>query len=152
MAIVNRDLDSSQQTAVLNCAIYSSLSAGASAGVVTPGVQTGKTYVLANIGSPAQLVAAAAGAYGVSGSLATSLWIYRFAGGFTSIAVGQTLAVQGYGTSGLQGISCFAGSTFLLQNGDQVALYAQGANAACDSITVSLVVKALQDIKTSFGV
>lgn len=151
MAIVNRDLDSSQQQNVLSRTIDRSLSAGASANIVTPGVQTGITYVVANVPYPSQLSAGAVGSYGVSGSLVLSLWLYRFAGGFTSIVLGQTLAVTAYGTSGMQGLSIIGGSSYLLQQGDQLAVYAQGSGAAADQATVSVVIKALQDIRSSFG-
>lgn len=153
MAIVNRDLDPSQQSIVVEQTVYGGVAVSASLGLFTPGVATGRTYVIAEVPGPMQLVAAQAAAFGVSGSPAHSLWVYRFSGGFTSLgAIGQTLAVQGYGTSGAQAFSLFAGTSILLQAGDLIALYTQGSNAAVDSVTVSLVLKATQDIKTSFGV
>jgi hypothetical protein len=151
MAIVNRDLDSSQQRETYQCYVSGSAS-GISAGIVNPGVATGLTFPLCNIGFPAQLVAADCAAYGLSGTPVHSLWIYRFAGGFTSIAVGQTLTITAFGTSGVLGFSLFAATTFPLQSGDQLVLYTQGSNTAVANTTVTLVVKALQDIKTNFGV
>lgn len=151
MPIVNRDLDASQAretyTTVLN-ATASSISAG----ILNPVVGTGATFVVANIGFPCSLVAAAEAAYTLSGTPVHSLWIYRFAGGFTSIAIGQTMSVTAFSTSGMQGFSLFGAVTYPLLSGDQLVLYAQGANTACLTTTVTTVVKALQDIKTNFGV
>lgn len=151
MAIVNRDLAPSQQCQEYQMRVAATASA-VSAGIANPVVATGNTYVLCNIPYPSQLVSANLGAYGLSGSPVHSLWIYRFAGGFTSIAVGQTITVTGFGTSGVIGMSLFAAQTFLLQAGDQLALYTQGANTAVDSVVVTCVIKALQDIKSEFGV
>ncbi len=149
MAIVNRDKDASEQITVFERVLASSAS-GISALLVNPSVNTGLTFVLMSVPGPAQLSAASVSAYGVSGSPVVSLWLYRFAGGFTSIAVGQSLAVTAYGTSGAQGMSLF-GASWVLQAGDQLALYTQGSGAACEQICASVAIKALQDIRSSFG-
>lgn len=152
MAIVNRDLDPSQQRNVYQAVLTGPTYSGISAGLVAPGLGTGLTFPLCNISNQSQLIAADASSFGVSGSPVHSLWIYRFAGGFTSIAIGQTLAVTAYGTSGVQGWSLFAASSFQLQSGDQLVLYTQGSGSATAVTTVTLVVKQLQDIVTNFGV
>lgn len=152
MALLNRDKDQSEQREVYNCNLNSVVSAiAASAGLVNIGVGTGLTFPLCTIPFPAQLMAVEEAAWGLSGAPVHSWWIYRFAGGFTSIAVGQTWTVTAYGTSGAWGQSLF-GASWLLQTGDQVVLYTQGANTAVASSQHTVVVKALQDIKTDFGV
>lgn len=150
MALVNRDKDVTEQINVWN-KIVDATPSSISAGISNPGVATGNTYVLMTVPYPAQLMAAGSASYGTSGSPVHSLWIYRFAGGFTSIAVGQTLAVTAFGTSGYQGFSIFAGVSYPLQAGDQLVLYTQASNAAVAVTSVGLAVKALQDIKSYFG-
>lgn len=150
MAIVNRDLDPSQQRWTFQQMINSTAS-GISVGFMNPGIATGFTYVICNIPCSSQLVAADESVYGLSGAPVHSLWIYRFAGGFTAIAIGQSQAATAFGTSGIQGFSLF-GASWLLQAGDQLVLYTQGANTAVAAATVTCVVKALQDIRTDFGV
>lgn len=152
MAICNRDLSSPQQRESYVASLTGTASA-VSAGVMNPVVGTGVTFPLALIPSQSQLVAAGIAAWGASGSPVHSLWLYRFAGGFTSIAIGQTLAVQSYGTSGYQGFSILpAAVTYQLQAGDEIVLYAQGSASAVASAQVTLVVQNLQDIVSDFGV
>lgn len=150
MAIINRDLDPTQQRDVYTTNV-SITASGVSAGIANPVLATGITYPLMTVPYPAQLVAAEEAAWGASGTPVHSLWIYRFAGGFTSIAVGQTLTVTAFGTSGALGYSLF-GASWLLQTGDQIALYTQGSASAVASTTITVVIKALQDYKTEFGV
>lgn len=150
MALVNRDKDSSEQISVWSRIIESSAS-GISATLVNPSVNTGLTFVVMNVACPSQVSAASVAGYGLSGTPVVSLWVYRFAGGFTSFAVGQTLTVTAYGTSGAQSVSLF-GASNLLQTGDQLALYTQGSGAAMASVSVTVALKALQDIRSSFGV
>lgn len=150
MAICNRDLDPSQQRETFT-AVLDRTPSGVSAGILNPGLATGQTYRVCTIPYPSTLVAAQNAVWGLSGTPVHSLWIYRFAGGFTSIAVGQTMAPTAFGTSGSLGFSLFAASYGLLA-GDQLVLYTQGANSAVAESTVTCVVKALQDIKTHFGV
>lgn len=162
MAIVNRDKDGSEQRLIYENSFYSDPS-GISAGILNPGVPTGKTYPICTIPYPSTLDAANVAAWGISGTPVYSLWIYRFAGGFTSIVCGQTLTMTAFGTSGSlsgNGVSGALGfsliaanaSTFPLIAGDQVALYTQGANSAFATVTVSLVIRATQDIRSNFGV
>lgn len=151
MAIVNRDLDPSQQRQTYQ-ALLDRTPSSISAGIANPGLSTGNTFLVCNIPFPSQLMAASEACYGTSGSPVHSLWIYRFAAGFTSIAIGQTMAITAFGTSGIQGFSLFAATTFQLLAGDQLVLYTQASNAAVANAMVTVVVKALQDIKTDFGV
>lgn len=153
MALVNRDKDTTEQREVYTGTVWVSPS-GVSAGIANPGVATGLTFPIATIPYPAQLIAAEDVSTGLSGTPVHSLWIYRFivGTGFTTIPVGQTLTVSALGTSGPSGYSLFAAVTFPLLAGDVVFMYTQGSNAATASTTVTLVVKALQDIKSHFGV
>lgn len=144
MAIVNRDLDSSQQVVNLN---YSSPIG------FTAGVGVGLTQAIAVIPAPMQLVGAGVAALGLSGAMNLSLWINRFVAGtgFTAINVGASLVAHAYGTSGGQTFNVGAGVTWSLQAGDVICLCGAGANTAIQSANVTLALKALQDIKSSFG-
>lgn len=144
MAIVNRDLDSSQQVVNLN---YSSPVG------FTAGIGIGLTQAIAVIPCPAQLVGAGVASMGLSGAMNLSLWINRFilGSGFTSINVGASLVAQAFGTSGGQTFNVGAGVTWTLQAGDVINLCGAGANTAIQSCNVTLAIKALQDIKSSFG-
>lgn len=140
MAIVNRDLDVTQARDVFSAAVA---------------VVTGQTYPLAIVPYGGQLQAAEITAVGLSGAPNFSLWLQRFVvgSGVTSIAVGNSLAVTTFGTSGALGMSILgAASTFLLQSGDVLSLSVAGANTAATLVTVGLVVKCLQDVKTEYSV
>lgn len=144
MAIVNRDLDSSQQ--VVN--FTSSFPVG-----FVGGGPCGLTNGVAVMPSPGQLVGAGLVCQGLSGAPNMSLWLNRFivGTGFTAIPIGASLVAQALGTSGGQTFNVGAGVTWTLQAGDAIVLVANGANTAIQSATVTLSVKALQDIKTQFG-
>ncbi len=152
MAIVNRDLDVSQQRTIFTTRLATTPS-GVSAGVANPGVLTGNTFPLFTATAPGQLIAAAAACWGISGAPNHSLWLYRFAGGFTSIQIGNSIAPTAFGTSGVVSHSLMPASTsFGLLAGDQVVLSTAGANTAFAEVMMTCVVKNLQDIKTDFGV
>ncbi len=151
MALVNRDKSPGEQVGDFPVTLSGTASA-VSAGLINPGLSTANTFVLFTVPYPAQLLQAGVAYFGSSGSPSHSLWVYRFAGGFTSIQVGASLAAQNFGTSGYQGFSILPASTsFPLQVGDVVALYCLGSNAAVASATVTLCIQALQDIKTHFA-
>lgn len=139
MAIVNRDLDGTQQVETL-------------VGQVS-GTVSGNTYCMATIPYPAQVIAASECAMGLSGAPNHSLWIQRFiaGSGVTSIAIGASMAAVAFGTSGGQSFTLISAFTNLLQTGDLVLLSVDGANTAAKHVSVTLVVQALQDIKTSFN-
>lgn len=151
MAIVNRDLDTTQQRESY-CASLVSSPSGISAGIQNPGVATGLTFPLCNIPYPASLVSVAESVYGLSGTPTHSLWIYRFAGGFTSIQVGASLNPTAFGTSGVLSHSLYAASTFPLLAGDQIVVATLGTNAAVARADFTVVIRCLQDYKTYFGV
>ncbi len=143
MAIVNRDLDYTEQRHVVSVALANT--------------STGVTYPVMVVPFPSKIVACYEGALGLSGSPVHSLWLQRFVvgAGLTSIVLGSTIPVAAIGTSGtaLQGFTVLAsGVTYPLQAGDTIALYTQGANAGTVETTVTVVIQALQDIRTAFGV
>lgn len=150
MPIINRDLDTSQQKECY-VANLDRTPSGISAGILNPGLATAQTFVVCNVPFPATLVSIEESVYGLSGTPTHSFWIYRFAGGFTSIQVGASFNVTAFGTSGSLAHSLYAAATFPLLAGDQIALYCLGTNAAVASAQVSVVVKALQDYKTYWG-
>lgn len=151
MPIINRDLDASQQKESWNVVLNGTPS-GISAGILNPGLATANTFVVCNIPYPATLVNIAEAVYGLSGTPTHSFWIYRFAGGFTSMQVGASYNVTAFGTSGVLSHSLYGGASWPLLAGDQIALYCLGSGAAVANAEVTVVVKALQDYKTYFGV
>lgn len=143
MGITNRSLDVSEKNR--NVAANYGLTA------------TSLVLNVAMISYPCTLQAARVAAKGISGSPTLLLKVDRFivGAGSTVIAGGATsLAVQAVGTSGIQSVVLAAsGSSFLsLQQGDVVTATTAGANSAVDNLSVSLVIQAIQDIKSSFGV
>lgn len=142
MAITNRDKDSSEQK------VEFTANFGA--------VPTGTTLQLAIVPFPAELKAVRAAANGLSGSPAVAIQVLRFitGAGMTSISGGATtLTLQAVGTSGVQSaVLATAGSSLLqLQAGDIILASHSGANTNVLGVSYSLVLQALQDIKTHFG-
>lgn len=148
MAIVNRDLDASQQREVYQCMVGQ----GASSLIAT-----GTTAAIALVPFAAQLVAAQCVGFGVSGAPTVTFDITRQnSGGVTTItgivsaltlsAAGVTPVVQS------QGFTISSGSSLVsLQANDIVHMRTGASNTAMVAATVTLVVKALQDIKTHFS-
>lgn len=151
MALVNRDKDGTEQVAIF-AAVLNSTPSGVSAGILNPGLSTGTTFRICTIPYPSKLIAAETAVWGLSGAPTHNLWIYRFAGGFTSMLVGATLAPTAFGTSGALGFSIIGGVSWPLLAGDQIVLYTTGSNTAVAEANVSVAIQALQDIKTSWGV
>ena len=146
MAIVNRDLDPSEQIHTLDSSAV--LAVAASAGV---------DYPIAIVPYPSTLKAVSVAAFGLSGSPFVQLAISRnAAAGATIIVTGvaASLAIQSAGTSGPQAmVLATAGSTLLaLQSGDVLMLRQlfSGGNVA-SIVAVTAVVQATQDIKKSLG-
>lgn len=143
MALINRDKDVSEQRNVFT---------GTAVNTVVGG-----TYPIWTAPYPCTLDAASQIAFGLSGAPNHSLWLYRFVvgAGLTQVAVlGQSMASAAYGTSGAQTFTIVSGSgtSYPLQAGDALFLISAAANTGAQLVQVELVVKALQDIKTSFGV
>lgn len=148
MAIVNRDLDISEQTRVLSAVVSTSVGASAAS-----------NFFVAQLPYPATLKGVAVAANSVSGTPQVSVSIQRFtAAGATVIAyAGSTLAVVAHGTSvAYQTVTmATAGSTLLnLQAGDVVILKQEfsGGNVAISNAVVTVSVTALQDVKKFFDI
>lgn len=140
MAVANRDLDASEQKHALQ----------ATTGLIV----TGQTYPLFIVPYNSTFKAAQFAAIGVSGAPNYSLWIQRFivGTGITSIAVGASVVATTYGTSGSQGFTLVGGATFPLYTGDVISLSVAAANTASIATQVTIVIQALQDVKTLLGV
>lgn len=143
MAIINRDLDSSEQLRVV----------GGNLSLVA--ANTSRDVAIVPFAGTLKAIAASARA--LSGAPIVFVDVKRWSGaGVTTIAgVGLTLAITAHGIStAYQSFPlAAAGSTLLnLQAGDVLVLRAANvANTGADDVLVSAVVKAAQDIKQSFG-
>lgn len=141
MAVVNRDLDASEQKLVLNAPI----------GLLG----TAATFALALVPYPATLKAVQVAANGLSGSPFWNIEVHRFiaGSGFTAISPGGTLTVAAMGTSGVQGVSLVASGSSLLNliTNDVIAVRTGAANTAVLNGVVSVAVQALQDVKAVYG-
>jgi hypothetical protein len=146
MPIINREKDSSEQRELLEFNIQ--------------GTVTGGTYPVA-VPYAALAVGGFQAAIGLSGAPVHVFNISRFVAGSgtTLIALGGTITVSAFGTSGGQafmfGTSGGVGSTMgagvtLLAN-DLIIMTTSGSNAAVAQCSLSIVVKCLQDYKTHFG-
>lgn len=141
MAIVNRDLETSEQRHVLSASV--------------DGAATGVTYALGIVPFQSKLISAMIVAKGLSGAPVGTLWNHRFipGTGFTSIVMGTSVLIPAFGVSG--GITfgvLAAGVTNPLQSGDVLTLATGVANTGAERYVVTYVIQALQDIRSAFGV
>lgn len=150
MAIINRTLDATEQRKTMT------LNVNGSSGIV---LITGSTYIAGIVPWPCTLDAGQLVAFGVSGAPTVALHVQRFipGTGFTTyvIATGTSNLVPAFGTSGV-GISAMilpaSGSTLLnLLANDVLGITFAGANSAAIFLSVSLVLKPIQDSKVNFG-
>lgn len=149
MAIVNRDLDVTQQIVTYQEGNLST----------TVGASATNSYLIAQAPYPCTLRSVNFSANAISGAPVISVSIKRFtAGGVTTIPyVGSTLAVTAFGLSAAyQSVSLAAsGSTLLmLQTGDGVLLVQEfsGGNVATSSAVASVSLQATQDYTEHFGI
>lgn len=143
MGVTNRSLDVSEKNRIVQ------VNYGLTA--------TAKVLNVAMIPYPCTLQAAVLAAKGLSGSPTYQLKVDRFivgSGSTTIVGGATTLTAQAVGTSGIQSfVLAAAGSSFLsLQQGDVVTVTSAVANTAVDDLSIGLVIQAVQDIKSSFGV
>lgn len=133
MAIVNRSLDSSEQIKD----VY----------VNIKGTAVSTSDQVYHAPHALEIQGARLAAEGISGSPTTQLQIQRFVtgAGETQIPLGAALALVAVGTSGPQS---YVFSSTTLQAGDQVVATQAGAGSAAAQLSVALVVKAVQDIKS----
>lgn len=148
MAIVNRDLDVSQQQMDYHSKFNTAVAASA-----------GNSYIGYRAAYPCTIKQIALAAEAVSGTPSLSFSLQRFvvgAGSTTYTGVGATTAVLAYGTSGAVSVSmAAAGSTLLNMNSNDLLIVNQlfsGGNVALTGLEVTVVVQALQDIKQYFNV
>lgn len=147
MAIVNRDLDVSQQKICLQGTVATTV--GASAGAAFPAV---------TVPFPGLVKTIALTASGLSGAPTIALDVQRFVvgSGLTTIPyLSTTMAITAVGTSGVKVVTlAAAGSSLLqLQTGDVITVNQlfSGGNVAIAKLEVNAVVQALQDIVAYFG-
>lgn len=144
MAIVNRDLDSSEQKKVLSVGYANDIA-------------TGVTLMCVQVPYPAELKAIQLAVTGLSGTPTYAFGVGRFiaGSGYTFMSGGATtMTGRAFGTSGAVAGSLASSGSSLLQllAGDVLTLVTGGSNAAVKQLQVSFVVQALQDIKSNFGV
>ena len=147
MAVVNRTLDASEQRKIISNSIAS-----------TSFLISGVTNHIGLVPWPGVIEAGQIAVEGVSGSPAYTLKVARFIAGtgFTVIVVGSSNAPVTFGTSGgmASGLSLpAAGSTLLnvLANDLLILQTLGGTGAAAEKLSVSVVIRPIQDIKTHFG-
>lgn len=163
MAITNRDLDLTERR--------HNIAAGFANTV------TSATYTICVVPFPAMLVSAGEVNMGLSGSPNHSIAVWRFnaGAGLTNYVLGQSISVAAaFGASGGQTYVCqgctyiggytnaagvtgavgftIIGATYALQTGDVLVLQTAGANTATAFTQVTLVLQALQDIRSEFGI
>ena len=145
MAIVNRDVDASQQKEAFQFS-------------TVPGtvLSSGSTLAMWVMPYPCQIQSARVGTLGVSGVPQARFTVQRFTAGLTILAIGSTALITNLGLSGILGHSgvMVAGTTLLvLQTGDVVNLETAGGSAtAAIGLVAQMVVKKLQDIVAHNGV
>lgn len=143
MALVNRDKDVSEQQLEYQIAIQN--------------ITTGLTLIVGNVPYPCSVQDIRFEALGTSGSPTANFEVHRFivGTGATQITglMQAAITLQALGTSGPQRASlAVAGSTLLLLQANDVLVWKSGgANSAALSASATIVVKALQDIKSYFG-
>lgn len=142
MGITNRTLDATEQRRTFQ-ASYGAVSTGLTLSVLTVPFNS----TLAGIRMTSE---------GLSGAPTYAFKVQRFivGTGITAISGGSTTTTGvAYGTSGLVSVPiAAAGSTLLnLLAGDLITCTTGGANTATTSLTVSVVIQAVQDIKTNFS-
>lgn len=143
MAIVNRDLDASEQRVVLNPMV------GA--------IATAVTKQLAVLAFPCTLQSVRTSALGVSNAMQVAFQVNRFIAGAGATAIGlgiSNLILVNQGTSGVQGYSGLAatGSTLLnLAAGDVLQIVTSVTNGNSTDLAFNIVLKKVQDIVSMNG-
>ena len=152
MAIVNRDLDPTQQRYVFTTL---PIPIGISVLANATSISQIQTIAIAPCGS--QLLQVATSAFGLSGTPSVGIQVQRFVvgKGLTTIALNGSslLTISAYSTSGVQVHTLpAAGNTLvLLQSGDHVQLITSTANTSA-AYGVEAVLQILQDVKSDYGV
>jgi hypothetical protein len=143
MAIVNRDLDPTQQRLTFQA---------------TPGLVGVSALIhLGVMPCAAQLLAVASSAFGLSGAATVGVQIQRFVPGvgLTTIPMNSAslLTISAFSTSGIQLQTLPAAGATLAQllKGDDLQLVTSTASTAATYV-VDAVIQILQDVKSDYGV
>lgn len=140
MAIVNRDKDSSEQVYVVAARLGD--------------VATGVSSFIQMVPSVGNIQSWAVSGKGLSGAPVYQLAVARWtSAGITAFALGSAITLAGaFGLSGGVLGATFNTGSYAAQEGDMLVLNSSGANTASQHLVVSVVIKATQDIKKSFGI
>ena len=139
MAIQNRDLGTSQQRET----VYSAYGA----------IATGGTQLICLVPFPAQVATGAVNFYGVSNTPALNIDVTRYLPAGVTTITGVITAQAQPGATIATGFTVSSGASLVsLQTGDQLVGRITGANANVTGAVLTLVLQALQDVKTHFGV
>lgn len=145
MGIINRDKDVSEKRQDFCRSLQSA--------------NTGSTLTVLCAPWPATIDQIVVTAVGISGTPVLTPIISRFIVGTGATAIasaGAALTCSEFGTSGPVGMSLVAqsaanASLLDLKAGDIVSLVVSGANSAVAALTVNVVLKSLQSIKSHYG-
>ena len=153
MAIVNRDLDPTQQRYVFS---VPGPVAGVSLFNVATVVGVSQVVTIGIAPCASQLLQVATAAFGVSGSPTIGTQIQRFVvgSGLTTIAISLSLlTVTAFSTSGIQTqvLPASGASGYGLLKGDAIQLISSTASTAA-IYAIEAVVQILQDVKSDYGV
>lgn len=144
MAIVNRDLDASQQKETIS-AVYQNGTQ----------INTGSSLVIGVVPYPCLIQSVRVGTFGVSNAPGALFKVQRNASGITLLTIGSTSLIVNLGVSGMFGHSGImgAGTTLLtLQTGDVITMDVTQANTYALGVVAQIVVKKLQDIVSHNGI
>lgn len=141
MALVNRDKDISEKKEVINIVNNALLA-------------TGATVILANFAFPCEIRDIYVSALGLSGSPVHTYDVWKQGNGASAFSCTGALTLQAVGTSGPQRSSMLAagGTAVQVNASDVLVLKTSGANTATLELAITIVVQALQDIRSHFGV
>lgn len=138
MAIVNRDLDASQQRDILSTKLGT--------------VVTGASAMLVPVGWPCTLQGYFAGGLGLSGNPTIQLQVIRnVSAGLTTLNIGTGGTLLAFGTSGINLHGYSGGVSFALLKDDLLSITTGTANTASLASMHAFVVQRAQDIVSSFG-
>ncbi len=145
MGFTNRSKDSSEQKWIYEV----------SYGAIGTTPTAAPELAVCSVPFPGVIKKMVASAKGVSGAPALDMYVQRFTTVGITLSGGATsLTLQAYGTSGMQSFVLAASGNTLLNvlAGDMITVKMSGLDTAVDSLSVGVVIQAVQDIKTSFGV
>lgn len=138
MGLINRTMDASEQKEAIR--------------ITMPVAATGLDFMSAPLERACTITDCKVTGLGISGAPTMLLKGLRFIAGTggSSFAIGSTMAITAFGTSGYMSFSLPAtgSSQLALQKGDMLVVTTGGANAAFTGAIMEVVVQNSQDIKT----